>query len=295
MKNRVWWPRAVLAGSAVIAMTLGLSAGAASAKVAKPASVTTVTKTHAISVAIDPAAQAAALAYWTPARMESATPFGSSAPAVTARSFSGLRSVGALFYTIGQKTHFCTASVINSPQRDLVLTAAHCVYHGGKSVTNIAFVPEYHSGNRPYGTYAVEASYLLPGWVYDANIDADFAFLKVKGAVQNRVRAALKLGINQSISQKMVAIGYNNTSSSPIWCPTKSFQPKGLPSQEEFQCDGFWNGTSGGPWIEGSSLNADGTVFGGIGGYQQGGNSPNYSYSPKFNSLIELLYVSATI
>jgi hypothetical protein len=50
MKKRIRWPQAVLTGFAVIALTLGLSVGAANASVAKPASTTTaaaVTKIHA--------------------------------------------------------------------------------------------------------------------------------------------------------------------------------------------------------------------------------------------------------
>jgi hypothetical protein len=49
MKYRVWRPQAVLAAFAVIAVTLGLSTGVASASVARPASsatATTVTKIH---------------------------------------------------------------------------------------------------------------------------------------------------------------------------------------------------------------------------------------------------------
>jgi hypothetical protein len=51
MKRRVWWPQALLTGFAVISLTLGLSVGAATASVAKPASTTTaaaVTKIHAV-------------------------------------------------------------------------------------------------------------------------------------------------------------------------------------------------------------------------------------------------------
>ena len=45
------------------------------------------------------------------------------------RDFAGTPAVGALF-TISEGrlgSHFCTASVIDSPHHDLVITAAHCV------------------------------------------------------------------------------------------------------------------------------------------------------------------------
>jgi hypothetical protein len=47
MKNRIGWPRAALAAVAVITVTLGLSAGVASASTARPAgSATAVTRIH---------------------------------------------------------------------------------------------------------------------------------------------------------------------------------------------------------------------------------------------------------
>ena len=281
---------AALSLSAVGAALTGTARAATSAT-----STTSTTSPGVVSATIRPAAQAATLAYWTTARMEAATSLGATTPAVTARSFGGLRSVGALFYTTGKKAHFCTASIINSTPRNIILTAAHCVYGNGRFVNNIAFVPEYHAGKRPYGIYAVAAAFVTQAWMKHADISQDFSFVAVNGKVQNRVGAALNLGIGKPTSQKMVAIGYNDPASNPIWCPTKSFQPKGLSSQMEFQCDGFWTGTSGGPWIEGTSLNADGTVFGDIGGYEQGGNSRNWSYSSKFTVWTEILYTTATV
>ncbi|MBV9794114.1 MAG: trypsin-like serine protease [Actinobacteria bacterium] len=274
------------------AAALALSALAAT--LTGTAQAATVTTTPGVaSAAISPAAEAATLAYWTPARMASATSLGSDVPAVSAHSFGGLRSVGALFFTTGSKAHFCTASIIVSHPRNVLLTAAHCVYHGG-FVKNLAFVPDYHAGKRPYGTYAVQIAYVTQAWMQHSDISQDFAFLGVNGAVQSKVGAGLRLGINQPTSQQLVVAGYNNGASNPIWCQTRSFQPRGLSSQEEFQCDGFWLGTSGSPWIEGTSLNADGTVFGDIGGYQQGGNSPDFSFSSKFTVSTEILYNIAT-
>lgn len=45
------------------------------------------------------------------------------------RFYRGTPAVGALFSLSGGHLgrHFCTASVVNSPVRDLVITAAHCV------------------------------------------------------------------------------------------------------------------------------------------------------------------------
>ena len=59
----------------------------------------------------------------------------------------------------------------------------------------------------------------------------------------------------------------------------------------EFYCYGFWTGTSGGPWISGyNAKNGTGTVFGVIGGYEQGGDYDWASYSAYFGSATRSLY-----
>ena len=67
--------------------------------------------------------------------------------------FAGLPPVGALFasadYTGSTAAHFCTATVIDSPAGDLVLTAAHCVAgasQGAYTPGQITFAPGYDDG-----------------------------------------------------------------------------------------------------------------------------------------------------
>ena len=58
------------------------------------------------------------------------------------RFYNGTPAVGALFTInsgqLGQ--HFCTASVVASPVKDLVITAAHCLH--GRQPGQVAFVPQ---------------------------------------------------------------------------------------------------------------------------------------------------------
>ncbi len=66
------------------------------------------------------------------------------------------------------------------------------------------------------------------------------------------------------------------------------------PDQMEFKCGGFRTGTSGGPWIIGyNAKTGTGTVFGVIGGYQEGGDSPLVSYSSYFTSPARILFGQA--
>jgi hypothetical protein len=87
-------------------------------------------------------------------------------------------------------------------------------------------------------------------------------------------------------------VGYNNTDSAPIICKTSSFYA--LPGQEEFYCNNYNDGTSGGPWIlDLNPYSGTGIVFGDIGGYEQGGNYPWASYSPYYTATIEQLWWQA--
>jgi len=95
------------------------------------------------------------LRYWTPERMESARPlelvvdrqgisrlrFGRPAsgagasfltigtPEVPPYSFNG-----RIFIKVGNLRGYCSGTAINSPSRQLVLTAGHCVNAGGRSL-----------------------------------------------------------------------------------------------------------------------------------------------------------------
>jgi len=86
-------------------------------------------------------------------------------------------AVGALFLvsSAGLGKHFCTASVVDSPRGDLVITAAHCV--SGKRPGQIAFVPGYHDGDEPYGVWFVTQVVVDTQWRRSQNPEHDVAFL----------------------------------------------------------------------------------------------------------------------
>jgi len=278
---------------------------------------------QAATYAIGSMAQRAALAFWTPTRMKEATavsrvaispaappatPPATSVPASrakprmlaapkgtpTAVHFDGVPTVGALFFTTGSVKHFCTASVTDSRPRDLVLTAAHCVY-GSRYATNIAYVPMYHNGARPHGTWPVTSITVAARWRTEHDPDLDFAFLKVasvRGHPVQSVTKGLALGVNGSYAMAIQVVGYNDGDSQPVHCLTESFEFR--PGQLEFYCHDYWDGTSGGPWISDfGSRTGTGIVHGVIGGYQQGGLYEWASFSPYFGSQLAALFTLA--
>jgi len=218
------------------------------------------------------------------------------APSRDGKTFVGTPAVGALFTTssgqLGQ--HFCTASVVDSPAGDLVITAAHCLT--GTSGT-VDFVPGYDRGSEPYGIWTVTKVYVDQAWSSSSSQDDDFAFLRVSkpgsSVPVEDVTGAEQLATGTPVSRQPVqVIGYPNATNQPFTCQNSLRQP--MAGQLEFDCDGYTDGTSGGPFLsEVDQATGQGLVIGVIGGYQQGGNTPQVSYSAVLGVNAAALYNQA--
>lgn len=212
----------------------------------------------------------------------------------TGTPFGGTSAVGALFPVSGGQLgdHFCSASVVHSPHGDLAVTAAHCLTGVDGQV---AFVPGYSNGKKPYGTWTVTAVYTDQAWQSSQSADDDVAFLRlapsVGGAAVERVTGAETLGIGAKVPALVRVIGYPDSGDQPISCVNyaKSFSD----SQLEFDCAAYEDGTSGGPLLTGMTASGHGTVIGVIGGYEQGGNTSDVSYAAVFGSQVAALYQTA--
>ena len=87
-------------------------------------------------------------------------------------------------------------------------------------------------------------------------------------------------------------VGYPDGDDLPVLCAnwTKAFSP----TQLEFDCGGFPDGTSGGPFLADVSPGTGrGAITAVIGGYEQGGDTPDVSYGAAFGSAVASLYRSA--
>jgi V8-like Glu-specific endopeptidase len=260
------------------------------------------------AVSVDQLDSAATARYWTADRMAAATPSGHAAVAggpppgtPTATEFTGVPTVGALFFADGSGNHYCSASVVNSLTRNLVLTAAHCVYSATSgSATTVEYVPGYHDGQRPYGVYPGKSVAVSDGWKQRADINVDFAVLTVApdpstGRQVQAVTGGNWLGVDLGYDHQIEAIGYPMTTEEPVHCATRSFAAP-VPSQLQFNCDPFPDGTSGGPFLIGyNPRRGSGIVIGVIGGYEQGGDFTWTSYSSYFDEKVLALYISAEL
>src|SRR5690348_865930 len=114
-----------------------------------------------------------ALALAAPARADSpqATPV-ETVPATGAIFYPSL--LGLLPLLGGP--HFCSASVLHSPSKNLVATAAHCVFGTG---AGIEFAPLLHDNVLPAGTWSVQKIYIDPEWTKSFDPRHDIAILRV--------------------------------------------------------------------------------------------------------------------
>jgi V8-like Glu-specific endopeptidase len=246
------------------------------------------------------------LSYWDRARLLGALPFigghrrvpapGQSASSHAAGPRSGLR-VGALFEHGPGGDHFCTASVVASPGRDLLITAAHCI-NGGKGkgyLSDIVFIPDYRDGLEPFGVWTPAKLLVAPQWADSADPDYDVGFVVLErhdGLDIEDILGANHLGTDSGYQYLVHVTGYPDSASAPITCV--NWTSRFSDTQLRFECGGYADGTSGSPWVvRFSPLSHTGTIVGVIGGYEEGGSTASVSYSARMSPAIQQLYRQA--
>lgn len=235
--------------------------------------------------------------YWTHQRL--VRTHGLGIPGVSHVTSDGAEAarVGAIFQHDKNGDHFCTGSVVDSPGQDLIVTAAHCVNPGTGTGNNsdIVFIPAYRDGDAPYGVWLPKAIVVDPRWDASGDQDLDVAFIALQplnGTAIESVLGGNRLGIGQGLGQVVKITGYPTTGDQPISCVNRTARQDTY--QLRIDCTGYTGGTSGGPWIaDFNPITRSGVVVGVIGGYQQGGDTADVSYSPVFDADVQKLYQQA--
>ncbi len=199
-----------------------------------------------------------------------------------ARPMDPDRRIGAIFLD-GAVEHVCTGSVLHSAGGNLVITAAHCL----AGASQVTFVPALTGDAPPTDLWTADAIYLDPRWTASKDPHADYAIARVSSeagvSVESHAGLALTLGAAPPPGSHVTVVGYpSGVGGSPIGCQASTaVTDSGFPS---VACDGLIGGTSGGPWVSGT------TITGLIGGLERGGCAENISYSAPFDDHVaELL------
>jgi V8-like Glu-specific endopeptidase len=202
--------------------------------------------------------------------------------------------VGALFSGGLAGTHYCTASVVDSPRGNMIVTAAHCL--SGDDSDKV-FVPGYREGTAPRGAWQVTRTIEDPAWTASVDPDLDVAFAIVApldGRTVQQVVGANRLAVDEGFDHVVTITGYPGATDLPITC--SDLVDRFSATQMRIDCTGYSDGTSGSPWLipgQGGPTHDEGTVIGVIGGFETGGYTDDISYSSYFGDRVGDLYREA--
>lgn len=255
-------------------------------------------------------------AYWTPERMrsaralgasegrrpEAAASVGSAAETLAEPLVPGVSQNGAVFIVADSGLRGrCSGTAVQAGNRSLVVTAGHCVHDLGHWLRGRwVFVPAYHYGQRPLGTFAAKWLGTTSQWLQRENENFDVGMAVVsrneRGQRLADVVEADRIAWNLSRQQVFDVYGY------PVEepfdgatlqrCPQTSYEGHDFlsflstgPLDLAVECD-LTPGSSGGGWvIHGDTLNGVTSS-----GYS---DNPATTYGPYFGSAVARLYREA--
>lgn len=200
--------------------------------------------------------------------------------AVSSTPTSPIPSVGKLF-THGHgfsDSLNCTGTVLNTPKRDIVLTAKHCTAGIGKFALAY-FAPGYDTGAK-YGEWKIKGAYDGPG-------DLEVLVMgKNNGKNIQDVVGGQNYQVNVPIGGRVSIIGYPSSDGHgrPYYCgadATVHFWKGGNHNEWQADCGKNLNdGASGSPYMINYNLQThQGTVVAALGGDNEGSAGPGGEFS----------------
>jgi V8-like Glu-specific endopeptidase len=256
--------------------------------------------------------------FWTTERMRAARPIegtpsahGSALdPVLTSTSETiddptapQYRVNGVIFISEGAGIGFgrCSGTSVVSPNKSVIITAGHCVYDEGIwADRKWVFVPGYHHGERPFGTFSAHWLGTTPAWHAHENENFDVGAAVVgrneKGQTLAAAVGADRLKTGLSPDQTFDVYGYPvekpfNGGTLQV-CRETSFVGHDFGSLFEpgpldlaISCDDSAGGSGGGWTIEGNVVNSVTTY-----GYP---TDPFTNFGPYFGKDVARLYARA--
>ncbi len=223
---------------------------------------------------------AATARYWTAERMANARPLSAvradSGPAlkrapqpppfesfqVPDPTVAPLPTHGKVFGLLpGFGGYSCSATVVSTASRSVVMTAGHCVYDPRTRVAakRLTFVPAYADGARPFGRWTASTARSTQEWIRRENFDFDYATLTMRplgGALIEDVVGGRPLATDTPREQIYNAYGYpvNFADTELMWACRGGYagdDPRpipGGPAPIGMGCN-MKQGASGGGWV----------------------------------------------
>jgi len=281
------------------------------------------------------AEQRQVLRYWTPERMRQAKPLDRREPGRThtaatprrgrpltvapARPRTGMAAhrsrsgrtngsewtgggavattTGRVFLKMGGDEYFCSASAVNSGNRDVVVTAGHCLKDGkGAWASKWTFVPGYRDGKRPYGGFTARRMFVAKGWS-SANDSDDVGMAALnKARGRHVVDAVGGQGIAFGKARPSSAYAFGYPADPPyhggrlVYCNGK-LKSDSDTKDEGMRCD-MTEGASGGPWLSGFHRSSGSGTITSVTSFKYS-DEPSVMYGPYFGAQARAVYKKA--
>ena len=185
------------------------------------------------------------------------------APAADGGATPPARAKGKLFFNGYEADNaYCSASVLNTPSKSVVITAAHCVYSSANGwAKDAVFVPDYdrtQADPDPVGVWTIRSMRTSDGWRADQtdySNDVAYATLNNGGDANKPVVDVVGghgLAWGGSYVFQATIFGYPTNKTTPdgrgtiYSCVRTTEESEGKVRTEG--CD-FGKGASGGPWL----------------------------------------------
>jgi V8-like Glu-specific endopeptidase len=186
----------------------------------------------------------------------------------------------------------CSASALNSPSKQLVITAGHCVHGGagGTWMTNWVFIPRYRSGARPFGTFSAKQFRTFNAWINNSNLGRDVGMVTTFPLNGNKlVNVVGGHGLNWNFPRNIAVLilAYpSNFNSGQIqqWCQGTTSDGGGYTIK--IGCN-FGPGASGGGWLMSFNNN---TGLGQVDGVMSTLDSAGVNRSPYFDDAVKAMF-----
>ncbi|MGW6787232.1 trypsin-like serine peptidase [Streptomyces sp. NPDC054987] len=270
--------------TAVLCAVAAVGASAAVAKLAPPPEATAPARAKAAQSSLP--APAPSRSHVREPQLSS-SPGTTLPPALTPPPGGPAAFTGALFTNGLDSDHFCTATVVQSPGRNLIITAGHCLLAGDQGGGTAVFAPAYANDTAPYGTWKIEKVFEDDRWAEGTDDDYDLAFATLAPDAQGRaiedVTGAAVLDTSGRAGEEVTVTGYPADRKIPRTCTATAVRESA--TQQRFDCADFPGGTSGSAWIA-----RDGKIV----GILTGGDTDDVSTSTILGEYASSLYAEAT-
>lgn len=231
---------------------------------------------------------------------QSAVPSSSSSGALWPAQGAVRKTSGKVFFSLAGRDYVCSASTVNSANRDLVVTAGHCAKDaGGGWAENWIFVPGYQDGSGPYGGFTARKMYVPAQWSGSGTDDFDVAMVALSPQNGSHVVddvGAQRIAFGGPRGHEVYVFGYPATGQYDgerlAYCSGRPHNdPHGLVAGQGLRCD-MTQGSSGGAWLSSFDPSTGRGVITSVSSFKYADDGETM-YGPYFGSAVHDIYNQA--